>query len=212
MARRSAALVAASARAAIASPGALDTWVATLYQRDEWTFAHVSRVACHATAIAGKLGMSGKAAAEVGRAALLHDVGRLAIPDELIRKPESLTEAERALVRSTVQVAHDVAAASPYLAPLAGTLLAVRERFDGTGYPLGLRGASIPLSARVIAVAEAFDSLAACRGDDSMSADRVNAELVRASGSLFDPFVVRGWLGVVDERRAFSQSTRGAMQ
>jgi response regulator RpfG family c-di-GMP phosphodiesterase len=212
MARRCSALVRASAKAAIASPVALEAWVATLYQRDEWTLAHVGRVAGYAVAIAGALGMSRKAADEVGRAALLHDVGRLAIPDDLILKPEALTEADRALVRSAVQVAHDVAAASPYLAPLAGTLLAVRERFDGTGYPLGLRGASIPLSARVIAVAEAFDSLAACRDEDCVSIDRVNAELVRASGSLFDPFVVRGWLSVVDGRRAFTPAPGRAVR
>lgn len=101
-------------------------------------------------------------------------------------------------MRTHVQVAYEIAAASPYLEPVADALFAVRERFDGSGYPLGLRGEAIPLPARIIAVAEGLDTLGSVREPDPAARDVINATLVRSAGASFDPAVVRAWLKCVD--------------
>jgi response regulator RpfG family c-di-GMP phosphodiesterase len=95
-------------------------------------------------------------------------------------------------------MAADIAAQVPFLAPAAPILIATRERFDGKGFPLALRGHDIPLGARVIAVAEAFDTLRAGPLSEPGSIHAANAELVRGAGTLFDPDVIRTWLQCLD--------------
>ena len=153
------ALVRASVETGIESSVTLKAWLANLYQRDGWTADHVRRVADLAVLIGTMLGVDRPTLEQIERAALLHDVGRLAVPDSLLRKPGPLTDDERTLIRTHVQVAYEIASASPFLEPVATTLFAVRERYDGTGYPLGLSGEAIPLPARIIAVAEGLDTL-----------------------------------------------------
>ena len=194
---RSNALVRACAESGIGSSLALEEWVSALYGRDRWMWQHVRRVADLSVLIATMLGAGRRAVADIGRAALLHDVGRLAVPAGVIQKPEPLTGDERTLMRTHVQVSYEVAMAVPFLEPLAVTLFTVRERHDGSGYPLGLAGEAIPLGARVIAVAEAYDSLAAS-GTDEATTDQANAALVHGAGVLFDPSVVGAWLRCVD--------------
>ena len=198
MARRAAALVRACAETGIGSPVALNAWVSTLYRRDPWTRGHVGRVADLSVLMAMMLGLDTRAVNEIGRVALLHDVGRLAIPEALTRKAQPLTGDEQTLMRTHVQVGYEIAVSTPYLEPLAVTLFTVRERFDGSGYPLGLRGETIPQGARVVAVAEAFDTLVGGQGVNDRSIDHANAELVRAAGTWFDPSVVHAWLRCVD--------------
>jgi response regulator RpfG family c-di-GMP phosphodiesterase len=197
MSARSTALVRACAESGIGSGLALEQWVAALYGRDPWTWHHVSRVSKLSVTLATMLGRSHREATEIGRAALLHDVGRLSIPSAVTGKPEPLTAEERTLVRTHVQISYEMAMALPYLEPLAVTLFTVRERHDGTGYPLGLVGDAIPFGARVIAVAEAFDSLAA-GVDDPVVTDQANAAVVQGAGALFDPAVVHAWLRCAD--------------
>jgi response regulator RpfG family c-di-GMP phosphodiesterase len=194
---RSAALVRACAESGVGSSIALESWVEALYRHDTWAFGHVRRVADFSVAIATMLGISTSGVQEIGRAALLHDVGRVAVPPELIQKADPLTDDEQTLVRTYVQVNYEAAMALPYLEPLAVTLFTVRERFDGSGYPLGLRGDAIPIESRIVAVAEAFDSLVAGRSDEP-PATRANAALVQAAGALFDPAVVHAWLRCLD--------------
>lgn len=197
MSARSAALAHACVESGIASAVALEAWVSTLYRRDPWALRHVTRVADLSVLIATMLGAEPQAVHDIGRAALLHDVGRLAVPLGVVRKTSPLTEDEQTLVRTYVQANYEVAMAVPYLRPLAVMLFTVRERYDGSGYPLGLRGAAIPLGSRVIALAEAFDSLAPEDADASV-VDRANAALVDAAGVLFDPVVVQAWLRCLD--------------
>jgi response regulator RpfG family c-di-GMP phosphodiesterase len=134
----------------------------------------------------------------IERAALLHDLGKLVIPKELMRKTWPLGAGEHALIRSHVRTAADVVSQIPYLAPTAAILIATRERYDGKGYPFGLRAADIPLGARVIAVAEAFDTLRAGPVSEPGSVHAANAELVRGAGTLFDPHVIKVWLHCLD--------------
>lgn len=198
MAARSEALVRGCLERGIESSLTLKSWLASIYRRDEWTADHVRRVADLSVLIGTMLGVDDQRLAEIERVALLHDVGRLAVPDGLIRKPGPLTDDERTLIRTHVQVAYEIAVASPFLQPVAESLFAVRERFDGSGYPLGLRGEAIPLPARIIAVAEGLDTLGSAGGVEPGDVDVVNATLVRAAGAVFDPAIVRAWLKCVD--------------
>lgn len=199
MADLSAKLVQSFSEAGIACSADLDTSLAWRYRDDPWTLAHVRRVADLSVSLAMMVEADELSLGWIQRAALLHDVGKLAIPPAILQKPGPLTVTERDLVRSHVGVAFEVAFACTFLQPSAEIVLASRERFDGSGYPRRLRGSAIPVGARIIAVAEAFDTVASARAAAGpASADIANAELVRSAGSLFDPDVIRAWLRCVD--------------
>jgi HD-GYP domain-containing protein (c-di-GMP phosphodiesterase class II) len=197
MASRTSAIVRSGLECGIASTAALEAWLGILYQRDEWTAGHLCRVAQLSVLIGNELNLSERMVELLRRAALLHDVGRLAIPDRVLRKATPLSPNDRRLMRDYVNASHEIATAIPFLRPLADTLIAVRERYDGGGYPRRLHGDQIPLGARVIAVAEAFDALGSSTLREAGSVDRTNAELVRA-GVCFDPHVVQAWLRCSD--------------
>jgi response regulator RpfG family c-di-GMP phosphodiesterase len=165
--------------------------------------------------VAAAIGVDEPALAAVEQAALLHDLGKIAIPDVVMHKPGPLTADEAAIMRSHAQIGHDIAATVPRLRHAAEIILATHERYDGTGYPRGLLGEGIPIGARVIAAVDAFDSLTSARGgQDSVSIERANAELVRGAGSQFDPNVVAAWLRCVDRQPAIagSSGTRSTWQ
>jgi response regulator RpfG family c-di-GMP phosphodiesterase len=180
MRSRTAAIIESCHESGIASSAALEAWLGVLYLRDPWTAGHVSRVAYLAAHIGATLELDDEDLALVRRAALMHDIGRLAIPEELLQSPDPLTAGQQALVRRHVAVAHEIATAVPFLQPLAPILVATRERFNGSGYPNGLQGDDIPLASRIIAVAEAFDALGWTSANRWSAVDRVNAEIVRA--------------------------------
>ena len=186
------------AEAGIASSLALEAYLSKLYGQNVAAFEHTRRVASAAVLIATNLGIDDLLIGHIERAALLHDIGKLVIPKEIMRRAWPLGAAEHALIRSHVRVAADVVSHIPFLAPTAPLLIASRERFDGKGYPFGLRGHDIPLGARLIAVAEAFDTMRAGPLGEPNPVDIANAELVRGAGTLFDPDVIKTWLRCLD--------------
>jgi putative nucleotidyltransferase with HDIG domain len=199
MTERTSAIVQSCVETGIGSSMALEAWLTALYRRDEWTAAHVRRVARLSTLIGVMLGLDQATLRCLERAALLHDIGKLAVPDEIIAKPGPITADERKLMRAHVRVGFEIASSIPFLTPSADVVLSVRERYDGRGYPRGLRGKEIPIGARVVAVAEAFDAIGAMRTTEQPVAVAVaNAEIARGAGSYFDPDVVRAWLQCVD--------------
>jgi HD-GYP domain-containing protein (c-di-GMP phosphodiesterase class II) len=148
-----------------------------------------------AVALGQTLGLDETATGHLRRAALAHDIGKKAVPEAVLAKSGPLSDEEIAMIQSHVTVGYEVLSASPFLQPAAEIVLASQERFDGTGYPAGLRGPAIPLGARILAVADAFDALASARVHrDPLSRDDANVELVRGAGSHFDPEIVRAWL------------------
>jgi response regulator RpfG family c-di-GMP phosphodiesterase len=174
-------------------------------QRRPETLAHARRVSQLSVAVAAALGVEESALGAIEQAALLHDLGKIAIPDAVIHKAGPLTAAEMALMRSHAQIGHDIAIAVPSLRAAAELILAANEWFDGTGYPRRLKGNAIPIGARVISAVDAFDALTSSRGSgDSVSVERANAELVRGAGSRFDPDVVAAWLQYLDRLPADS--------
>jgi response regulator RpfG family c-di-GMP phosphodiesterase len=184
--------------AGIASSPALDVYLGQLYGKNVAAFEHARRVASATVLMAANMNIPEPLLGDIERAALLHDVGKLLIPKDVMRKPWPLSAGEHALIRSHVRVAADAVAATPFLAGTAPILIATRERYDGKGYPLGLSGGAIPLGARLIAVAEAFDTLRAGPLSSAPSIDAANAELIRGAGSLFDPDVIKIWLRCLD--------------
>jgi len=183
----------------VASSAALDALLATISQRNPETLAHLRRVGRYSVAVARTLGIEEPLLGDIERGALLHDLGKVAIPDAVIYKPGPLTDDEYAVMRSHAQIGHDIASTVPFLRPAAEIILATHERFDGTGYPRGLAGQAVPIGARIIAVVDVFDALTSTRVyRDPICVAAANGELVRGAGSHFDPDVVAAWLRTVD--------------
>jgi HD-GYP domain-containing protein (c-di-GMP phosphodiesterase class II) len=164
--------------------------------------AHARRVAASSVAIARALPLPELACQHVYRAALVHDIGKLAFPTSLIDKDGQFTSEELAVIRT-----HTIAGAAilidvPYLHAAAAVVAATHERWAGGGYPRGLFNDAIPMASRIIAVADAFDALTGHLAEaDAEIRDAANAELVRYAGSHFDPAVVRAWLRVPEPER-----------
>jgi HD-GYP domain-containing protein (c-di-GMP phosphodiesterase class II) len=192
--------------------GALASLIEAVGAKDPYTQGHSLRVARYAAAIAKELGLSKADRREIALAAELHDVGKIGVPDELLCKPGPLSEAERVRVLDHTLIGERILA--PLLAGRWVILGVVRwhhERVDGTGYPDGLRGEEIPLAARIVAVADAFDAMRTARPyRRSLSGRAAIAELVRAAGSQFDPRCVQALLQVLRKRALARRGSSGS--
>jgi response regulator RpfG family c-di-GMP phosphodiesterase len=155
-------------------------------------------------ALASALGLPEAAAAAVRTAALLHDIGRVALPATVGQASLPASDDDVATWRMHVSVAEDVLNAVPGLATAAPIVAGMHERFDGTGYPLGRTGHAIPIAARVVKVVDAYDTFVSQRAfDGPMTHIEAITELVRRAGTQFDPDVVRAWVGVGDPEQCF---------
>jgi putative nucleotidyltransferase with HDIG domain len=128
---------------------------------------------------------------QIERAAFLHDIGKMAIPDQILRKPGPLTAEERKIMRTHCQIGYNMVTRIPFLREAAEIVLSHQEYFDGTGYPRNLRGEQIPLGARIFAVADALDAMISDRPyRKALSMTHAREEIQRCSGTQFDPKVV----------------------
>jgi cyclic di-GMP phosphodiesterase len=197
--RRSVELAGAFAEIEVASQAALEALLVTLNTRNPEAFDHAKRVAAMAVSLADGLGIRDPERTNIQRGALLHDIGKVAIPDALIHKPGPLTDEEIAIIRTHPQIGHDIVSVVPHLAPAAEIILASHEAWDGSGYPRAIAGKEIPVGARITAVVDTYDALTWARVyHDPVTTVRAAAELVRCAGSQFDPEVVQAWLRVID--------------
>ena len=168
--------------------------LAVLEARSVETHDHSQRVAKSAVALARALNLSPEEIQTVKRAALLHDIGKIALPERLV-SPAPLDDAALQVLRTHPAIARDVLSTVPALVPAAEIVAASQEWFDGAGYPAGLQGNHIPMGARIIRVADAYDGMVSARAyQDPKSHDEASTELVRGSGSQFDPDVLRVWM------------------
>ncbi len=184
----------AFAETAVGSTAALESLLACLYRDDTEGFGHLRRVAELAIRIGEELGLPAEDMADLQRAALLHDIGRFALPDPpalAATRRDAATLQRRA---AQVQMACAITADIPFLAPASAMLAASVECFDGSGYPEGRRGEDIPLPARVLHLADTLDTLNAICDALAAPAETAGAEVVRQTGSRFDPEVVSAWL------------------
>jgi diguanylate cyclase (GGDEF)-like protein len=159
-----------------------------LHERDPDRRLETEAVPALALAVGRALGLDPSSLAELERAAKLHDLGMLAVPDAILRKPGPLDAAEWRFVRQHTVVGERILAVSPLLRGLGPIVRSTHERWDGSGYPDGLEGERIPLAARVIAVCDAFHAMTSKRPyREARSVDDALAELARCAGTQFDP-------------------------
>lgn len=192
-------ITAALFESAIGTAASLEALIGRLYRRDPASLAHLYRVASLAVRIGEELRLPDKALDELEMAALVHDIGRLIVPD--VEKMSFGPLDSMALQRRAMQVrvAHDVMKDHPFLRPVAAVVGSSLECFDGSGAPEGLCGQHIPVGARVLHVADMLDGLQSICATLDCSTDLANAELVRLAGGRFDPDVVAAWLRCSEE-------------
>jgi two-component system cell cycle response regulator len=173
-----------------------------LFEHEPSLHDHLHGVTELAAEVGRRLGISGTVLEELERAAMLHDIGKLAIPAEILVKPEPLDESEWAYVRQHTVVGERIAAATPGLRNVARIVRWSHERWDGTGYPDGLTGEEIPLAARIVFACDAFSAMTTTRSyRAATSPSEAVAELERGAGTQFDPAVVAVVARVVEEAR-----------
>jgi putative nucleotidyltransferase with HDIG domain len=168
--------------------GALDA-------KDAETEGHCQRVTAFTITIAKAMGVDNSLLRQIARGAFLHDIGKMGVPDHILRKPGPLTTEEREIMRRHCDIGYAVLERIPFLKEAAEIVLAHQEFYDGTGYPRGLKGEQIPLGARIFAVADTLDAMISDRPyRKALPISAAQAEIRRFSGTQFDPQVVKVFL------------------
>ena len=171
--------------------------------RDSETGGHSDRVLHYMELITREMGISGADAAFLRRGALLHDIGKIGVPDNILRKPAALSDAEWATMRKHPEYGARIIADIPFLQDVSKIVRHHHERWDGRGYPDGLAAEEIPVGARIFAVADSFDAMTSDRPyRRGMSVEAARAEIARCSGTQFDPSVATAFLRIARERLA----------
>jgi PAS domain S-box-containing protein/putative nucleotidyltransferase with HDIG domain len=173
----------------------IEGWARALDMRDRITEGHTRRVTHMTMKLARWLNVPDDQLPHIRRGAMLHDIGKMAVPDHILRKPGPLTEDERAIMRKHVEDGYTMLAPIEFLEPALEIPCSHHERWDGTGYPRGLKGEQIPLSARIFAVVDVYDAITSERPyGPAEPHEAAEAFIVAGSGSHFDPRVVEAFL------------------
>lgn len=177
----------------------LESLVTALDARECETGSHSQRVVRFSLAIGDRMGVTGQDRDDLARGALLHDIGKIGVPDHILLKPARLTEDEWVEMRKHPEIGARIISGIEFLAPAADIVLAHQERWDGQGYPRRLRGEQIPLGARIFAVADTIDAITTDRPyRRGRSFAHAREELLRCSGTQFDPAVVAVTAAITD--------------
>ena len=178
----------------------LEALGAAIDLRDSQTAGHSRRVAAYSTKIARDLGATESELKIITMGAWLHDIGKLATPDAILLKPGALTQEEWRIMQRHVEIGYDLVKRIPFLAYAAEIILTHHERWDGSGYPRGLKGAAIPLGARIFAVADTVDAMTSDRPyRPALSFEEAHEEIRRGSGTRYDSHVAEAFLNVAIE-------------
>ncbi len=168
--------------------------------KDSETEGHSKRVTAYTIALARAIGISPAEIKVIARGAFLHDIGKMAIPDDILRKPGSLTSDEQDMMHEHCTRGYNMLRKIPFLAEAAEIVYSHQEYYDGSGYPNRLKGNEIPVGARIFAVADALDAITSDRPyRKAMSFDAARKEILRCSGTQFDPAVVEVFLKIPNE-------------
>ena len=168
--------------------------------KDSETEGHSKRVTAYTIALARAMGIAPNEIKVIARGAFLHDVGKMAIPDKILRKPGVLTEDEQGVMREHCSRGYQMLRKIPFLSEAAEIVYCHQEHFDGSGYPNRIRGREIPIGARIFAVADTLDAITSDRPyRRSRTFDAAREEILRYSGTQFDPTVVEVFLKIPNE-------------
>src|SRR5215207_693892 len=179
----------------------IEGWVMALDLRDRETEGHTQRVSEMAIRLARELGCSDEELLHIRRGALLHDMGKMGIPDEILQKPGPLTEDEWDIMRRHPLYAYQMLSPIVYLNQALSIPYYHHERWDGTGYPHGLKGEEIPLFARLFAVVDVWDALSSDRPYRKRVPPKEVAEYIEnEAGRLFDPYIVERFLPLIIQK------------
>jgi putative two-component system response regulator len=178
---------------------ALRSLAMAIEMRDDYTGGHVERVARYAAATGREMGLSGESLHALWVGALLHDVGKIGVSDHILQKPEALTAEEYEEMKRHPEYGAGIMRRSAFLRPGLHAVLHHQERWDGSGYPAGLRGEEISLHGRIVAVVDSYDAIISVRPYrcERSTAEGL-AEIRRCAGTQFDPAVVDAFLRAAD--------------
>jgi len=177
----------------------LEGWVRALDLRDKETEGHTQRVTILTERLARSMGVEGDALVNIRRGALLHDIGKMAIPDGILLKPSQLTDDERILIQKHPVYAYEMLSPIAFLVPAIDIPYCHHEKWDGSGYPRGLRGKDIPFAARIFPVVDVWDALTSNRPyRRALPQYEVRQRIKNDSGKHFDPVVVDAFMEMKD--------------
>jgi putative nucleotidyltransferase with HDIG domain len=178
----------------------LDALSAALDLRDRETEGHSRRVVEYTARLAEQMGLDKEAIKSIRRGALIHDIGKIGVPDAVLHKPGTLDEEERKIIKRHPKAGYDMLVGIPYLREEIKIVICHQEKWDGTGYPFGLRGEEIALGARLFAIADTFDALTSDRPYRQGQSYETAHQLIEAeSGKQFDPQAVAAFLAIPAE-------------
>lgn len=176
----------------------IDSLLAALSERDVETEEHSRRMSVHAIAMGKQLGLTSDALNNLELLTRVHDIGKVGIPDAILRKDGPLTEEEWQVMRQHPERGYRIVESSPDLSGVSDLILKHHERWDGSGYMLGMKGLDIPVECRIMAVVDAYDAMTNDRPyREAMTHEAAVAELNRCAGTYFDPAMVTLFLGIV---------------
>jgi putative nucleotidyltransferase with HDIG domain len=177
----------------------LKGWALTLELRDKETEGHTQRVTALTEVLAKKLGINGKELEHIRRGSLLHDIGKMAIPDYILLKRGELTLAERKFMELHPDFARDMLVNIEFLRPAIDIPYCHHEKWDGSGYPQNLRGEEIPFAARIFAVVDVWDALTSDRPyRPAWPKEKVRRYMMEQTGRQFDPSVVDAFMDLIN--------------
>jgi putative nucleotidyltransferase with HDIG domain len=183
---------------ALAYDTTLEGWVHALELRDQETEGHTRRVVQMTVKLARAMGFDEDELEHIRRGALLHDIGKMGIPDSILRKPGVLDNHEWEIMKQHPEYAYKLLEPIAYLRPALDIPYCHHERWDGSGYPRGLKGEQIPLAARLFAIVDVWDALISDRPyRAAWSKEKVLAHIAEQSGKHFDPAVVEAFLKII---------------
>lgn len=178
----------------------IKTILNTLYEKNPREHKHSKRVSELCILMGKKLGFKNDDLNQLKAISNLHDIGKIAIDDSILNKPGKLTEDEWEIIKRHPEIGYRIISTSPEYAEIANDILSHHEKYDGTGYPRGLKGDNIPIRARIIAIADAFDAMVSRRPyREPRSVEDAKKEILRCSGTQFDPKLVKIFLDILEK-------------
>lgn len=179
--------------------------VSAVDAKDPYTNGHSGRVADYSWKIAKKMGKDKEFLRDIFYTAVLHDIGKIGIPDSVLNKPAKLSDKEYQLIRNHTNIGSGILEGITTLPEISVGARCHHERYDGKGYPNGLKGEEIPEMARIIAVADTYDAMTSKRvySDEVISQDEARKEIERCKGSQLDPEIADVMLKLIDEDKEY---------